>query len=86
MAFRDAHEVVGRAVAAGVASGTDLADMSLEQLRGFSTQIEADIFEVLTLEGSVAARDHPGGTAPRQVSQAALTARALLGARTGTTG
>ena len=82
MAFRDAHEVVGRAVAAGVASGTDLADMSLEQLRGFSAQIDADVFEVLTLEGSVAARDHLGGTAPRQVAQAALAARARLEART----
>jgi len=82
MPFRDAHEVVGKAVAAGVATRTDLADMPLEQLRGFSATIEADVFEVLSLEGSVGARDHVGGTAPRRVAQAAVAARARLAART----
>ncbi len=82
MAFRDAHEVVGKAVAAGVASGTDLADMPLAALRGFSTMIESDVFEVLSLEGSVNARDHVGGTAPRRVALAAAEALARLDART----
>ncbi len=73
--FRDAHEVVGKAVALGVRKGCDLADLSLEELRGFSGQIEDDVFEVLTLEGSIAARDHIGGTAPRQVRVAIERAR-----------
>lgn len=79
--FRDAHEVVGKAVAHGIEAGCDLADMSLETLQGFSPVIEADVFEVLTLEGSVAARDHIGGTAPNQVRQATVRARAMLQAR-----
>ncbi|MGL4565467.1 MAG: argininosuccinate lyase [Halioglobus sp.] len=73
--FRDAHEVVGKAVAHGVASGQDLAEMALATLQGFHPGIAADVFDVLTLEGSVNARDHLGGTAPRQVAAAA--ARAL---------
>ena len=81
--FRDAHEVVGKAVAQGVASGRDLAEMPLETLQGFCPGIGADVFEVLTLEGSVAARDHLGGTAPRQVAAAAERARARLDLREG---
>ncbi|MDD3651582.1 argininosuccinate lyase [Immundisolibacter sp.] len=76
--FRDAHEVVGRAVREGVASGRDLAEFSLDELRAFCPLIEADVFAVLTLEGSVAARDHLGGTAPSQVRAAAARARARL--------
>ncbi len=76
--FRDAHEVVGKAVAHGVASGQDLAEMELATLQGFYPGISADVFEVLTLEGSVAARDHLGGTAPRQVAAAAERAREQL--------
>lgn len=78
VAFRDAHEIVGKAVGHGVQMGKDLAEMSLEELRQFSTAIEADVFDVLTLEGSVAARDHIGGTAPRQVQAAAARAKARL--------
>jgi len=78
VAFRDAHEVVGKAVRHGIDSGRDLAEMSLEELRGFSEAIEQDVFEVLTLEGSVAARNHLGGTAPEQVRAAAARARARL--------
>ncbi|HEY5719910.1 MAG TPA: argininosuccinate lyase [Gammaproteobacteria bacterium] len=76
--FRDAHEVVGRAVRHGVSSGRDLAAMTLEELQGFSPLIAEDVFAVLTLEGSVAARDHLGGTAPAQVRAAAARARAWL--------
>ncbi|MBE0505205.1 MAG: argininosuccinate lyase [Marinospirillum sp.] len=78
VAFRDAHEVVGKSVAFGVAENRDLAEMSLEELQQFSTVISADVFDVLTLEGSVAARDHLGGTAPAQVAAAAKRAKALL--------
>ena len=77
--FRDAHEVVGKAVAFGVREGRDLADMTLEELRAFSPRIDADVFAVLSLEGSVAARDHIGGTAPRQVRAAIARARLRLG-------
>jgi argininosuccinate lyase len=68
--FRDAHEVVGKAVAYGIEQHKDLADMMLDELRQFSDRIERDVFEVLTLEGSVASRNHIGGTAPAQVRQA----------------
>ena len=76
--FRDAHEVVGKAVHLGVESGRDLSEMSLTELQQFSSAIKADVFAVLTLEGSVAARNHLGGTAPHQVTLAAQQARALL--------
>ncbi|MDX1593013.1 MAG: argininosuccinate lyase [Gammaproteobacteria bacterium] len=78
MPFRDAHEVVGKAVRAGLDSGRDLADMPLEELRRFSETIDEDVFDVLSLEGSVAARDHLGGTAPNQVRAAVERARAWL--------
>ena len=77
--FRDCHEIVGHAVKYGVDSGKDLAEMSLEELRRFSDQIGQDVFEVLTLEGSVNARDHIGGTAPAQVRAAVQRGRELLG-------
>jgi argininosuccinate lyase len=79
--FRDAHEVVGKAVRLGVDSGRDLAEMSLQELQGFCDLIGEDVFEVLTLEGSVAARDHLGGTAPAQVRAAASRARQWLAKR-----
>ncbi len=79
--FRDAHEVVGKSVAFGVAENRDLSEMTLEELQQFSTIITADVFDVLTLEGSVAARDHLGGTAPAQVTAAAKRALALVAQR-----
>ena len=79
--FRDAHEVVGKAVAHGVDTGLDLADMELATLQGFCADIGEDVFEVLTLEGSVGARDHLGGTAPNQVTAAAQRARQRLDER-----
>ena len=68
--FRDAHEVVGKTVALGVAKGVDISELSLAELQGFSELITDDVFECLTLEGSLNARDHIGGTAPNQVKQA----------------
>ena len=73
--FRDAHEVVGKAVAMGLSSGKDLSELTLEELQQFSDKIESDVFEVLTLEGSVASRNHIGGTAPEQVRKAIAFAR-----------
>ena len=65
--FRDAHEIVGKAVQAAEQAGYDLSNMPLESLQQFSRKIESDVYDVLTLEGSVRARDHVGGTAPQQV-------------------
>ncbi|MBB5186624.1 MULTISPECIES: argininosuccinate lyase [Zhongshania] len=79
--FRDAHEVVGKSVAYGIAENKDLSEMSLAELQTFSTDIEQDVFDVLTLEGSVNARDHIGGTAPKQVLAAAERALARLNLR-----
>ena len=81
VAFRDAHEIVGKAVGHGVKTGQDLAEMSLAELQTFGAMIEDDVFAVLTLEGSVNARNHIGGTAPAQVQAAAARAAALLDAR-----
>ena len=76
--FRDAHEIVGQAVALGVREGRDLAALTLDELRAFSDRIGPDVYAVLTLEGSVAARDHLGGTAPVQVRAAIARARSRL--------
>ncbi|MBZ2207797.1 argininosuccinate lyase [Massilia soli] len=76
--FRDAHEAVAHAVRACDDLRCDLSEMSLEQLRAFSPLIGDDVFAVLTLEGSVAARDHVGGTAPNQVRAAIARVRAQL--------
>ena len=80
MAFRDAHEVVGLAVRAGLESSRDLSEISLPELQQFSALITEDVFGFLTLEGSVAARKHIGGTAPDTVRNAIQTARLALSA------
>ena len=78
VAFRDAHEVVGKAVAHCIDAECDLADCSLETLKTFHAGIEQDVYQVLTLEGSIAARDHVGGTAPNQVRAAIALAQTKL--------
>ncbi|TDJ22529.1 MAG: argininosuccinate lyase [Gammaproteobacteria bacterium] len=78
VAFRDAHEAVGQAVAFAIANELSLDQLELDQLKQFSSLIEDDVFKVLELEGSVAARDHLGGTAPDQVRAAVKRARANL--------
>lgn len=78
MPFRDSHEVVGKSVRYGLDTGKDLGEMSLEELKKFSATIESDVFDVLTLEGSVNARDHVGGTAPNQVRARVAAARKQL--------
>ena len=77
--FRDAHEAVARAVRFCVEKGCDLSEMTLDQMRAFSDLIESDVMEILTLEGSVKARDHIGGTAPAQVKNAIANMRERLG-------
>ena len=76
--FRDAHEVVGKAVAMGVSTGKDLSELTLAEMQQFSDKIESDVFEVLTLEGSVGSRNHVGGTAPQQVKKAIALAQTEL--------
>ncbi len=78
LVFRDAHAVVGKLVTIGIECGKDLSELSLETLQSRSALIESDVFNVLTLEGSVNARDHPGGTAPAQVARAITRARARI--------
>ncbi|MEZ5660366.1 MAG: argininosuccinate lyase [Burkholderiaceae bacterium] len=79
--FREAHEVVARAVRAATQAGVDLSELTLQALQQFDARIEDDVFDVLSLEGSVAARDHPGGTAPKRVIEAANAALDRLGRR-----
>jgi argininosuccinate lyase len=78
VAFRDAHEAVAHAVKDAAKLGKDLSELSLEQLQAYSPRIQDDIFGVLTLEGSVNARNHTGGTAPMQVRKAIAAAQQRL--------
>ncbi|QBQ53807.1 argininosuccinate lyase [Nitrosococcus wardiae] len=78
VSFRDAHEIVGKAVAYAIQQGKDLAALNLETFQSFTPLIQEDVFAVLTLEGSVAARNHLGGTAPTQVRAAIQRARKKL--------
>ncbi|MDH4276285.1 MAG: argininosuccinate lyase [Gammaproteobacteria bacterium] len=78
-AFRDAHEIVGKAVRYGVEQGRDLSALTLEELQRVGAMITQDVFDVLTPQGSVAARNHIGGTAPQQVRAAIVRARKLAG-------
>lgn len=76
--FRDAHEIVAHAVKICSDRDIDLADLSLAELQKFSPLVGEDVFEYLTLEGSVASRNHIGGTAPAQVQRAIAAARVKL--------
>ncbi|MFZ2163080.1 MAG: argininosuccinate lyase [Sideroxyarcus sp.] len=78
--FRDAHEAVALAVRYAEQKCCDLAELKLDELQQFSDLIADDIYGVLTLEGSLAARNHTGGTAPQQVEAAIARARKLLSA------
>ena len=76
--FRDSHEVVARAVRHAEVQGVDIADLSLDVLRQFSALIDDDVYAVLTPEGSLAQRNHIGGTAPVQVRAQIARHRARL--------
>jgi argininosuccinate lyase len=78
LAFRDAHDIVGKTVDNAIREGIDLAEIPLEKLSQFSPLIEDDVFKVLTLEGSVNTRNHFGGTAPSQVLASIERARSDL--------
>ena len=77
--FRDAHETVAHAVKAASGRSVDLAALPLDELRAFHPSIDADVFDVLSLRGSMAARDLPGGTAPAQVRAQVARHRQRLG-------
>jgi argininosuccinate lyase len=76
--FREAHEAVARAVRACVERRCDLADLKVEELREFSALVDDDVHAALTLEGSLAARAHIGGTAPARVKSAIAKAKKAL--------
>ncbi len=76
--FRDAHEVVAHAVKDAIAAGVDLSELSLSQLQAYNPAIEQDVFEVLSLRGSLNARNLLGGTAPEQVRKQVARHRARL--------
>jgi argininosuccinate lyase len=76
--FRDAHEIVGKAVRLAIQVNRDLAELPLEALRELSPKIDADVFAFLTVEGSIRARNHFGGTAPERVREAVTAARQAL--------
>jgi argininosuccinate lyase len=78
--FRDAHEAVAQVVRYAESKGRELAALTLAELRQFAPRVDEDIQRALSLEGSVASRNHPGGTAPAQVRAAAQAARAALDA------
>ncbi|KOR32826.1 argininosuccinate lyase [Achromatium sp. WMS3] len=77
--FRDAHKIVGQAVAHAERNDIDLAALDLAVLQGFSPLIQEDVLQILTLEGSIAARNHVGGTAPQQVQEAIAHVRKQIG-------
>jgi argininosuccinate lyase len=75
LAFRDAHNVVGKAVSYGLKENKDLSEFNIEELKSFNSLIEKDVFDVISLEGSINARNHLGGTSPKQVSMAIKAGR-----------
>ncbi len=79
LAFRDAHEIVAHAVKTAIAQGVDLSGLTLEALQQFDARIEADVFDVLSLRGSLTARNVLGGTAPAQVRLQIARHQARLG-------
>ena len=79
--FRDAHEIVGKIVSHALHSDQPLSAIKLDKLKSFCNLIEEDVYQILTLEGSVNARNHFGGAAPERVSEQAVKARELLDTR-----
>jgi argininosuccinate lyase len=78
VAFRDAHEIVGKTVRLAIESARDLPELDIDELKKFSKLIDSDVFDVLTVEGSLNTRRHLGGTAPAQVRAACQRARARI--------
>jgi argininosuccinate lyase len=70
--------VVGGAVAYAIQKGKDLSECTLQEMHAFDRRIEADVFDILSLEGSVSAKDVIGGTAPEQVRRQIADCRKLI--------
>lgn len=79
--FREAHEIVGESVAFAIVQGLELHQLSLFQMRQFSTKIEEDVFDILTAKGSVESRTHFGATSPSVVAEAANRAMTTIKSR-----
>ena len=79
LALGDAHEVVAHAVKDAIAAGVDLSELPLDKLQAYNPAIEQDVYEVLSLRGSLNARNILGGTAPEQVRAQVARHRARLG-------
>ncbi|MDG0999117.1 MAG: argininosuccinate lyase, partial [Gammaproteobacteria bacterium] len=79
--FRDAHEIVGKAVGYAIEEKKDLSSLDLNELKRFSALISEDVFDIITVKGSVNARNHTGGTAISQVLLATKAARKNLDTR-----
>ncbi len=79
--FREAHAIVGQVVRHAIDNKLELGELAIDVLRSYCKHIEADVYDSLTLEGSVKARDHIGGTAPKQVLAAVQRARTRLSER-----
>ncbi len=77
--FREAHGIVGRVVAYCIEKRCELTDLDIKELRRFSNMIEKDVFEVLSIEGSVNSRISTGGTGLQQVAEAVSNAEQQLG-------
>ena len=73
--FRDAHDVVGKAVAYGIKNNKDLSEFTLDELQEFNSNISSDVFDAISLEGSINSRDHLGGTSPTQILSAIKVGR-----------
>jgi argininosuccinate lyase len=73
--FRDAHDVVGKAVAYGIKENKDLSEFTLDELHAFNTSIESDVFDAISLKGSVNSRNHTGSTSPKQILNAIKVGR-----------
>jgi argininosuccinate lyase len=78
MPFREAHETVGRIVLAAIGRGSELHELPLEELRALSPLIEADVYDALSLEQTLATKSQAGGTSPARVAEALAAARATL--------
>jgi argininosuccinate lyase len=78
VAFREAHEIVGRIVVKAIEKDTELGELPLDELRSFSNEIQDDVFESLTLEQTLGSKSLTGGTAPQRVAEALESARNLL--------
>ncbi len=76
--FREAHETVGRIVMHAIEQKVELNDLSLESLRSFSSLIEQDVFESLSLERTLTTKSQLGGTSPERVDEALILARTRL--------